>query len=84
MLDDLGLQSKVRAYGTMLGHSVEAHFPAGVALAGLAISKRTFYEPFDDSGREDIRDGQLDRVLVTGRGHWRGEGFALVEAAVKQ
>lgn len=84
MLDGLGLQSKVRAYGTMLGHSVEAHFPAGVALAGLAISKRAFYEPFDDSGREDIRDGQLDRVLVTGRGHWRGEGFALVEAAVKQ
>ena len=84
MLDELGLQSQVRAYGTMLGHSVEAHFPAGVALAGLAVSKQALYEPFDDTGREEVREGHLDRVLVTGRGHWRGEGFALVEAAAKQ
>ncbi len=80
-LDDLGLAPAVRAYGTILGHSVEAHFPAGVALAALAVQKQDFYGPFDDSGRERVRDGRLDHALVTGRGHWRGEGFALVEPA---
>ena len=80
-LDDLGLTPAIRAYGTMLGHSVEAHFPAGLALAAMAIRKRALYDPFDDSGRERFRDGRLDHAIVTGRGHWRGEGFALVEPA---
>jgi 3-oxoacyl-[acyl-carrier-protein] synthase II len=74
-----GFAPAIRAFGTPFGHSVEAHFPLGVALAALALEKGSFYPPFDDSGVEQAFDGPLDRVLVTGLGHWRGEGLALLE-----
>jgi 3-oxoacyl-[acyl-carrier-protein] synthase II len=76
-----GLAPAVRAYGSRLGHSVEAHFPAGVALAALALNAGAFYPPFDASGVEQAFTGSLERVLVTGLGHWRGEGLALLEPA---
>lgn len=69
----------IRAYGSALGHTVEAHFPLGIALAALALSNNAFYPPFDQSGVERISNSKLDRVLVTGLGHWRGEGVALLE-----
>jgi 3-oxoacyl-[acyl-carrier-protein] synthase II len=72
-------QSIVRAYGSALGHGVEAHFPAGVALAALALSRNAFYPPFDTTGVEIEMPARPDRVLVSGFGHWRGEGMALVE-----
>jgi hypothetical protein len=31
------------------------------------------------AGMEREADGPIERVLVTGAGHWRGEGLALVE-----
>lgn len=71
----------IRAYGSQLGHSVEAHFPTGVALAALAMHGRRFYPPFDDSGFEKPMAGPLERVLVTGAGHWRGEALALLDSA---
>ena len=55
----------VTTYGDLVGHGVEAHFPAGVALAALAVDAR--------------RSGSTS-ALVTGVGHWRGEAMALVEA----
>jgi 3-oxoacyl-[acyl-carrier-protein] synthase II len=49
--------------GDLVGHAVEAAFPASVALAaGLAAA------------------GEARHVLVTGVGHHRGEGAALVSA----
>lgn len=86
-LEDLewdGYDTAIRAYGTMLGHSVEAHFPAGIALAALALSKGSFFNPFDSSGIESTFKDTLERVLVTGWGHWRGEGLALVEKIESQ
>lgn len=80
--DDLkarGFTPAVRAYGTRLGHAVEAHFPVGIALAALALAEGRFYPPFDTSGVETEFSGPLDRVLVTGLGHWRGEGLAVLE-----
>lgn len=71
----------VRAWGSMLGHSLEAHFIAGLALAALAVSNETFYPPFDTSEVESARDIRPDSVLVTTFGHWRGEGIALVQSA---
>ena len=76
-----GFSPAVRACGTMLGHALEAHFIAGVALAALAISKQDYFPPFDDTGFEQPLHGSPERVLVTGFGHWRGEGLALLEAA---
>lgn len=74
-----GRPAAIRAYGSRLGHTVEAHFPLGVALAALAAQKASFYPPFDGSGVEASLTEPLRQVLVTAVGHWRGEGLALVE-----
>jgi 3-oxoacyl-[acyl-carrier-protein] synthase II len=76
-----GIAPALRAFGTMLGHGVEAHFVSGVALAALSVSRACFYPPFNASGQEVEHTGHLSRVLVTGWGHWRGAGLGLVEAA---
>lgn len=78
-LEGKGYHPAVRAYGSWLGHSVEAHFPLGVALAALALQRGAFYPAFDTSGVEEVYSGSPSRVLVTGLGHWRGEGVALIE-----
>ncbi len=70
----------VRAYGSVLGHGIEAHFLSGVALAALAVSKRSFYAPFDGTGRERELAGECRQSLVTAFGHWRGEALGLIEA----
>lgn len=70
----------VRAYGTPFGHTVEAHFPLGVALAALALKHGVFPAPFDDSDIEEPFAGAPSQVLVTGVGAWRGEGLALLTA----
>jgi 3-oxoacyl-[acyl-carrier-protein] synthase II len=68
----------VRATGTYVGHSVEPQFPMNIALATLAIGHEKFFAPA--SGSERGMDAPLNQVVVTGVGHWRGEGMALVEA----
>lgn len=80
-VESRGWRPAVRAYGTVLGHAVEAHFLAGLALAALAVSRRRYFPPFDASGFERPSEDVPRRVLVTGLGHWRGEGLALVETA---
>jgi 3-oxoacyl-[acyl-carrier-protein] synthase II len=77
-----GVETATRAFGSMLGHGVEAHFPAGLALAALAVRHGMFLPPLGSSGVERPYAGAVERVLVTGVGHWRGEGFALAEAIV--
>ncbi len=76
-----GRSPATRAYGSLFGHTVEAHFPLGVALAALALKNGGFPAAFDDTGAEaPLECGPLREVLVTGMGHWRGEGLALVTA----
>lgn len=79
-LSDRGHAASVRAYGTRLGHSVEAHFPAGIALAALSIGREQFYPPFDSLGLEAACADPARRVMVTALGHWRGEALAILEA----
>jgi 3-oxoacyl-[acyl-carrier-protein] synthase II len=79
-LAGMGLRPASRAYGSLLGHGLEAHLLTGVALAALALSKRTFFPPFERTDRERVLGEACRRVLVTGFGHWRGEALALVEA----
>jgi len=81
-LDSRHFAPVIRAYASQFGHTVEAHFPFGVALAALALSQGQFFPPFDDAGDVEMpftAAGPLERVLVTGVGHWRGEGLAVVE-----
>src|SRR5581483_9553147 len=70
----------VRATGTYVGHALEPQFPMNVALAALAIDRGKLFPPADRSGVERAMDGTLRQAVVTGIGHWRGEGMALLEA----
>lgn len=69
----------VRATGSYVGHGLEPQFPMNVALATVALAHGNLFPPCDSSGLEKPMSGTLDQVLVTGVGHWRGEGLALVE-----
>ncbi|HVV63700.1 MAG TPA: beta-ketoacyl-ACP synthase [Pseudolabrys sp.] len=71
----------VRATGSYLGHGLEPQFPMNVALAAVALGHGSLFPPHDASGLEKPMKGELQQVLVTGVGHWRGEGLALVERA---
>jgi 3-oxoacyl-[acyl-carrier-protein] synthase II len=68
----------VRRTGSLLGHGVEATFPANVALGALALSRGGFYAAMDPA---DAGEGPVERILVTGFGQWRGEALALLERA---
>jgi 3-oxoacyl-[acyl-carrier-protein] synthase II len=78
---DEGVVGPVRASQSLIGTSIEAAFPAQVALAALAIARKDFYLPFDSTGFEREAAGAPDKILATTWGFWRGEGMALVEAA---
>jgi len=71
----------VRATGTYLGHGLEPQFAMNVALAAVALGHGKLFPPADASGVEKLMSGELTQVVVTGVGHWRGEGLALVERA---
>ena len=50
-----------------------------VALATVALGHGSLFPPCDATGLEKPMAGELRQVVVTGVGHWRGEGLALVE-----
>jgi 3-oxoacyl-[acyl-carrier-protein] synthase II len=69
----------VRATGSYLGHGPEPQFPMNIALAVVALGHASLFPPCDASGLERPMSGDLRQVVVTGVGHWRGEGLALIE-----
>jgi 3-oxoacyl-[acyl-carrier-protein] synthase II len=71
----------VRATGSYVGHGLEPQFVMNIALAAVAIGHGTLFPPCDSTGLEQPMAGELSQVVVTGVGHWRGEGLALVERA---
>jgi 3-oxoacyl-[acyl-carrier-protein] synthase II len=73
--DDLA----VRATGSYLGHGMEPQFPMNIALAAIAVSHGRLFPPSDSTGLERPMSGDLQQAVVTGVGHWQGEGLALVE-----
>jgi 3-oxoacyl-[acyl-carrier-protein] synthase II len=74
-----GLGVAVRAPGSYVGHAPEPQFAMNIALATLALSHGAVYPPGDRTGVEKNTDAKLTQVVVTGVGHWRGEGLALIE-----
>jgi 3-oxoacyl-[acyl-carrier-protein] synthase II len=70
----------VRASGTYIGHGVEPQFAMNIALATLVLGHEKLFPPADSSGVERAMQGAPAQVVVTGVGHWRGQGMALVEA----
>ena len=71
----------VRATGSYLGHGLEPQFAMNIALATIALDRGSLFPPCDSTGLERPMDKELRQVVVTGVGHWRGEGLALVERA---
>ena len=70
----------VRATGTAFGHTVEAQFPLGIALAALSISNGKLFPANDPTGFEIEMAAPPTQIIVVGASHWSGEGMALVEA----
>ena len=66
-------------YGDLIGHSVEAHFPAGIALAALALRGQDFSSALvgERSNTKDV--GSVESIIVTAVGYSRGEGLAVLE-----
>jgi 3-oxoacyl-[acyl-carrier-protein] synthase II len=75
---DTHTERAVRATGTRIGHGVEPQFVMNIALATMAIERNALFPPCDASER--AMTGALTQAVVTGVGHWRGEGLALVQA----
>jgi 3-oxoacyl-[acyl-carrier-protein] synthase II len=73
-------QLPVRATGTVFGHTMEAQFPLGLALAALSLSRGALFPPNSASPFEVEMSERPTQIVVIGAGHWRGEGMALVEA----
>ncbi|MEJ8573829.1 beta-ketoacyl-ACP synthase [Microbaculum marinum] len=71
----------VRAPASLIGHGLEAQFPALVSLAALTASRGKLYPATDSTGLETGSDESVDQILVNLWGHWRGEGMALVSRA---
>jgi 3-oxoacyl-[acyl-carrier-protein] synthase II len=75
---DAHAELTVRATGTRIGHGVEPQFAMNIALAAMAVQQRALFPPCDPG--EHAATGAPTKAVVTGVGHWRGEGLALVEA----
>ena len=70
----------MRATATLIGHGIETQMVMNVALAAMAVNRGRLFPPCGGASFERPMEGPLKQVVVTGVGHWRGEGLALVEA----
>jgi 3-oxoacyl-[acyl-carrier-protein] synthase II len=69
----------VRGFAGSIGHSLEAQFPAGLALAALAIDSGAIVPTFD-AAHETAQGTAARHAIVTTVGYVRGEGLAVLSA----
>ena len=70
----------VRGTAAAMGHTMEASFLANLGLAITCLEQgRVFPALSAEEPIEARAGGAADRVVVTGWGHYRGEGIALIE-----
>jgi 3-oxoacyl-[acyl-carrier-protein] synthase II len=76
-----GAPLAVRGTAAAIGHGFEASFLANVILAISSVRRGGVFAPLDsdDPLEAEARTG-VAQAVVTGWGHWRGEGMALIEA----
>jgi len=77
---DTHTELAARGTGSRIGHGVEPQFAMNIALAAMAVERRALFPPCDPGERAAA--GALTQAVVTGIGHWRGEGLGLVEAVM--
>jgi 3-oxoacyl-[acyl-carrier-protein] synthase II len=78
LLGELFPESPVRGYAAFTGHTIEAQFPMGLALAAIALRADTAVPPFDPVEKATERPSAT--AIVTTVGHVRGEGIAVLQA----
>ncbi len=76
-----GLDLAVRGLAAASGHSMECTFISNMILAVAALEARRLFPPLDRDEPLETRvwEPELRQMLVTGWGHLRGEGLALLE-----
>jgi 3-oxoacyl-[acyl-carrier-protein] synthase II len=79
LVGDLFPGSVLRGYAGFTGHTVEAEFPMGLALAALALKAGAKVPPFDPAA-ETAMERPSTAAIVTTIGHVRGEGIAVLSA----
>jgi 3-oxoacyl-[acyl-carrier-protein] synthase II len=70
----------VHATGNGIGYGAETQFSMNVALAAVMLSQGAADSVPAPPKVEPMRVAGADRIIVTGVGHRRGEGMALVES----
>ena len=70
--------SALRTYPAVTGHTVEAQFTTGIALACLALSSDRPCAPFDPASDIPMQE-PASTAIVTTVGHQRGEGIARLD-----
>lgn len=71
----------VRAYGSRIGHVMEAVLPVGIALAVQALQSGMLFPPSAGSADEIASNAAPEAIAVTSVGHQRGEGLAVITRA---
>ncbi|WP_136656480.1 beta-ketoacyl-ACP synthase [Nitratireductor sp. XY-223] len=69
----------LRGYGGITGHTMEAQFPVGVAIAALALNSGAGLPRFDTEAEADM-SGPAETAIVTAVGFTHGEGLASLNA----
>ena len=69
----------LRGYGGITGHTMEAQFPIGVAIAALALNSGATLPRFDTVAEAEM-SGPAETVIVTAVGFTHGEGLASLKA----
>ncbi|MCY6381367.1 beta-ketoacyl-ACP synthase [Hoeflea prorocentri] len=69
----------LRGYSGVIGHTLEAQFPVGVALAALALKSGAAPAAFDPD-HETAMNGTVRTALVTTIGFIHGEGMAALRS----
>ncbi|MCM2292884.1 beta-ketoacyl-ACP synthase [Allorhizobium sp. BGMRC 0089] len=69
----------LRGFGGLTGHSLEAQFPLGLALAALALDVKAILPTFDPECETEMTSPAAAAVVTT-VGYVRGEGMAHLSA----
>jgi 3-oxoacyl-[acyl-carrier-protein] synthase II len=80
ILNAIASRAGVRGTGSIFGHGIEASFLLNVALAAKAVNDRQLYPPFQGDDRFGT-SSQVNMVIATSIGHWRGEAIAALAPA---
>ncbi|MBP1851128.1 beta-ketoacyl-ACP synthase [Rhizobium halophytocola] len=81
VLTDKLPKAALRGYSGLVGQSMEAQFPVGLALAALALDQKAVVPAFDPAA-EGAMTGPASGAIVTTVGYVRGEGVARLAAEV--